>query len=244
MTRTSRFSLLTLSLALALPALAADLVPAAGEDIDTGSRSVRVPAGLQVGDIDTGSGGVHLAAGASCGVIDSGSGSVHLGDEVRSGPIDTGSGGVRVGQRVIVDGAIDTGSGRVSIGAGSVVRGEIDTGSGEVELQGAIVERGIDTGSGHVRLVDSEVRRDLVTRSGEITLEGASVVAGDLVVRKSSCWGWCWSSDRPARVVIGAGARVDGEIRIEHESELWVHRDARIGRVSGAEVRRFDGARP
>lgn len=86
--------------------------------------------------------------------------------------------------------------------------------------------------------------RDVVSTNGEIRLEGASAVAGDLVIRKSRCWGWCWSDDKATRVVIGAGASVGGEIRIEHEAELWVHEQARIGRVSGAEVRRFSGERP
>lgn len=57
-------------------------------------------------------------------------------------------------------------------------------------------------------------------------------------------WGWCWSNDKATRVVIGAGASVQGEIRAEHEIQLWVHQDARIGRVVGAEVERFTGERP
>ena len=77
-----------------------------------------------------------------------------------------------------------------------------------------------------------------------VALAGNTRIAGDLVIRKSTCWGWCWSSDEPTRVVIGASASVDGEIRIEHATELWVHDNARIGRVSGAEVKRFSGERP
>jgi hypothetical protein len=95
-----------------------------------------------------------------------------------------------------------------------------------------------------VTLVDSRVGRDLVTTSGEVSLQGASAIAGDLVIRKSTCWGWCWSDDKATRVVIGAGASGGGEIRIEHEAELWVHEQARIGRVTGAEVKRFNGERP
>ena len=143
-----------------------------------------------------------------------------------------------------IDGDIDTGSGSVELGAGSTVRGTIDTGSGSVELEGVTLEGDLDTGSGDIALRDTQVRGDVVTNSGAVALAGNTRIAGDLVIRKSTCWGWCWSSDEPTRVVIGASASVDGEIRIEHATELWVHDNARIGRVSGAEVKRFSGERP
>lgn len=258
----TRWSVLAVALTAAVAAHAAEMVVAAGENVDTGSRSVRVPAGTAVGvidtgsgdvfvetgavtrNIDTGSGSVELAAGASSGRIDTGSGSVRLGADAQSGAIDTGSGSVQGADRVTIDGDVDTGSGSIELGAGSSVRGKIDSGSGSVDFNGVTVEGPIDTGSGDISLVDCQLRDDLRTTRGEVKLEGSTRVDGDLIIRKSKCWGICWGDDQPTRVIIGAGASVAGEIRSERETELWVHETARIGKVSGAEVKRFSGERP
>jgi len=275
-----RCSVLVALLCFSTLSLAADKVLGPGENADTGSRAVRVPAGVAVGiidtssgdveldggavagNIDTGSGSIELGAGASAGRIDTGSGdvriradaqvadidtgsgSVRLGDGARTEEIDTGSGNVRGAERVVVDGRIDTGSGAVSLGAGSTVRGDIDTGSGSVELVGSKVGGKIDTGSGDIRLLDSEVSDDLATSAGNVELMGNSRINGDLLIRKSSCWGFCWGDDKATRVTIGASASVLGDIRIERETELWVHENAQIGRVTGAQVKRFAGERP
>jgi DUF4097 and DUF4098 domain-containing protein YvlB len=276
----TRWSVLAVALTAAVAAHAAELVVAAGANADTGSRSVRVPAGVAVGvidtgsgdvivetgavtrNIDTGSGSVELSPGASSGRIDTGSGSVRMGADAqarvidtgsgsirlasgaRTEAIDTGSGSIRGADRVLIDGDIDTGSGAVELGSGSTVRGNIDTGSGSVELTGVIVEGKIDTGSGDITLIDCQLRDDLVSTRGEVKLEGSTHVGGDLIIRKSKCWGFCWGENEPTRVVVGAGASVAGEIRSERETELWVHQSARIGKVSGAEVKRFSGERP
>lgn len=232
-------------------------------NIDTGSGQVELAAGASAGRIDTGSGSVRLGNNTQAGAIDTGSGGIEIGSDVHVEGIDTGSGDVRGGDRVIVDGRIDTGSGSVSFGAGSSIRGDIDTGSGsvrlgagsavsggidtgsgEVQIEGTRVGGKVDTGSGDITLADSRVDGDLATSTGRVTLSGNSVVTGDLIVRKSKCWGLCWGNDRPTRIVIGASASVIGEIRIEREAELWVHETARIGRVSGAQVQRFSGERP
>ncbi|MCB1613240.1 MAG: hypothetical protein KDI60_16025, partial [Xanthomonadales bacterium] len=87
-------------------------------------------------------------------------------------------------------------------------------------------------------------RGDLKTTAGNIDLQGATVIGGDLLVRKSRCFGWCWGDDKKTRITIGAGVRVLGQIRAEREVELWVHDSAQIGPVSGAEARRYSAERP
>jgi cytoskeletal protein CcmA (bactofilin family) len=273
--------LLLVGALLAGNAFAAVRIAEPGQNVDGGSRGVRVPAGIAAGSIDTGSGSVTLEAGASARNIDTGSGSVRLHDDARSGDIDTGSGrvelgrnaragridtgsgrvqlddgahsehidtgsgGVEGGSNVVVDGKIDTGSGGVELGAGSRVAGDIDTGSGGVELLATEVAGYIDTGSGRVYLTDSNILGEVRTRSGEVRLEGSTHVHGDLLVQTNRCWGLCWSNEpNPARVIIGANARVDGRIKFEHPGELWVHEQARIGKVEGVEVQRFQGERP
>jgi len=76
-----------------------------------------------------------------------------------------------------------------------------------------------------------------------VRIEGRSVISGDLIVRESTCWGLCWSSDDPAEVTIGAGSEVRGNIRFEHKGTLRVHYDASIGDVEGVEVERFGAER-
>lgn len=218
---------------------------ASARRIDTGSGSVRLHEDARSGDIDTGSGRVELGRNARAGRIDTGSGRVRLDDGAQSGRIDTGSGGVEGGAGVVVDGKIDTGSGGVELGEGSRVAGDIDTGSGGVELVASEVAGYIDTGSGRVYLTDSNILGEVRTRSGEVRLEGSTHVHGDLLVRTNRCWGLCWNNTpKPARVIIGANARVDGRITFEHPGELWVHEQARIGKVEGVELRRYTGERP
>ncbi len=218
---------------------------ASARRIDTGSGSVRLHEDARSGDIDTGSGRVELGRNARAGRIDTGSGRVRLDDGAHSERIDTGSGGVEGGARVVVDGKIDTGSGSVELGEGSRVAGNIDTGSGGVVLSASEVAGYIDTGSGRIYLTDSNILGEVRTRSGEVRLEGSTHVHGDLLVRTNRCWGLCWNNNpKPARVIIGANARVDGRIKFEHPGELWVHQQARIGKVEGVEAQRFTGERP
>ena len=133
----------------------------------------------------------------------------------------------------------------MELGEGARISGKVDTGSGGVDLRNAWVGQDIDTGSGHIRLRDTTVEGEVRTRSGEVRLDGQTHVQGDLLVVKNSCWGLCWSNNpKPARVIIGAGARVDGTIRFEHDGELWVHEQARIGRVEGIQARRFSAESP
>jgi len=73
-----------------------------------------------------------------------------------------------------------------------------------------------------------------------------STVGGDLVVRKAKSSGWNWGSKpKPPVVVIGENSEVRGEIRIENEAtKLYVHENARIGKISGVIAQRFSAEAP
>lgn len=252
--------LLALTVCVTQPALA-QVLARPGENIDVGSKSVRVPAGIKAGDIDTGSGDVVLEPGAGADLIDTGSGSVRLEAGARTGVIDTGSGSVSLGPDAValdidvgsgnidgrgatVRGVVDTGSGNVRFSDGSRIEQLIDTGSGNVWLSNSEVIGNIDTGSGSIELDRSIARRDVVTTSGSVTLRDGARIEGDLVVRKPKCWGLCWSdTPDPVKIVIGAGAEVVGSIRVEHSAELWLDEQARIGAVTG-DVKRMSAERP
>jgi len=184
-----------------------------------------------------------VADEARVGAIDVGSGNVRLGSGVHTRRIDTGSGNVKGGAGAQIEGDIDTGSGSVNLGVGSKV-GKIDTGSGDVSLEAVAVSGTINTGSGDIDLVDTAVSGSLETSRGNIELEGNTHINGDLIVRKDICSGFCNDDAEPSKIVIGASVRVQGEVKIERDVELWVHQNAQIGRVTGAEVKRFSGERP
>ena len=125
-----------------------------------------------------------------------------------------------------------------------------ETVSGDVFIdRGGRVQRGIRTVSGAIGLVGTEVGGDILTYTGNVTVGVASHVRGNLIVRKPNNEGGIQVvsirlKPEPPRIVIGPNARVDGTLTFEHPVKLYVHRSARIGKVSGATPVMFDTPTP
>jgi len=68
-------------------------------------------------------------------------------------------------------------------------------------------------------------------------------VRGDLVVEKPQ--GSWWKPDRPRlpRVIIDAGSVVEGRLVFEHQVELYVHPDAKVGKQDGVAPVMLDSPR-
>jgi hypothetical protein len=75
-------------------------------------------------------------------------------------------------------------------------------------------------------------------------LDGSRVAGGIKIEKPSAGWFNWGGKQRSPSVVIGPNSEVAGELVFEREVELHVHDSARIGRVSGAEVKRFSGSEP
>ena len=213
-------------------------VPAIGATVN---KSVKIEAGSEAGgassvngsitvgenavvtgNVKTVNGTIRVDEGASIEAASTVNGGVRLSDRVKSENLNTVNGSIKVGENASVDGEIQAVNGRITVDAGSTVRDGVSNVNGQIELTG------------------TEVGADLKTVNGDISLEGESVVKGDLIVEKNSGWGWgkTKSKSRKPRIIIGPGSRVEGKIMLKREVELFISDTAEVGAV------RFSGDRP
>ena len=223
---------LRFAIALALPALAAATSIAGARDygdVDKVNSAISIDANSTAGSLETVNGGVRVGSGSKVGSVESVNGGIHLGDGVQAESVDTVNGGVTLGAKAIVRGAVETVNGGVTLEDDADVGGKVSNVNGGIELSRAHIGGGIETVQGDVRIGG-----------------GSRVEGGILVEKPSSSW-ISWGSSnkqRPPRIVIEAGAVVEGSLRFEHEVELYVHESAKIGPVDGAEAKRYSGDAP
>lgn len=232
------FTIGLLFMLMALPALGATVnksvkieanSEASGATSVNGSISIGENA-IVTGNVKTVNGTIRVDAGARIEKASTVNGGVRLSDNVKSHSLSTVNGTVKVGASTSVDGEVTTVNGRITIDNGGSVSKGVANVNGQIELSGA------------------EVGGDLKTVNGDVNVGDGSVVKGDLVVEKSSGWGWGKSKSRKPRIVIGPGSRVDGKIMLEREVDLFISETAEVGGVEG-EMRmddavRFSGKRP
>jgi hypothetical protein len=147
---------------------------------------------------------------------------------VNAGRLNSVNGSISVGENSTIEGEIGVVNGRISLDTGSSVSDDVSNVNGEIEVSGA------------------GIGGSLTTVNGDVTLSGNSTLQGDLVVEKPH--GGNWNRDRKPRIVVGPGAKVLGEIRLEREAELYISDSAEVGGVSGVmtldDAVRFSGDRP
>jgi len=201
------------------PAYAADDLG----DVQKLNSSIRVEDNGRAEDLKSVNGSIHIGNSAEVKTAKTVNGSVELGDDGRAGELETVNGQVSIGARGVVSGDAGTVNGKVVVGDSASVRGTVRSVNGELRL-----------------MPRAQVGR-LNTVLGDITLQDNSQVAGDIRMERPKNWGEPssnWPSRKP-KVTIGAGAQVHGEMVFEHPVTLRVHSTARIGKVTGAEVERF-----
>lgn len=221
-------------------------VPAIGATVN---KSVKIEAGSEAGgassvngsitvgenavvtgNVKTVNGTIRVDEGASIEAASTVNGGVRLSDKVKSESLNTVNGSIKVGENAAVDGEIQAVNGRITVAAGSTIKDGVSNVNGQIELTG------------------TEVGADLKTVNGDITLEGESVVKGDLIVEKNSGWGWGKSKSRKPRIIIGPGSRIEGKIILKREVELFISDTAEVGGVEGEmsmdDAVRFSGKRP
>ncbi|HZV38406.1 MAG TPA: DUF4097 family beta strand repeat-containing protein [Pseudoxanthomonas sp.] len=205
--------LLTLALA-ATPALAQ-------QDLDEISRDITARAGQSYGSLETVSGDIRIEAGARTRSASTVSGDIHVAQDATTGGLETVSGDIHAGGKVSADGDVESVSGDIFFDRGGSVRGDVDSVSGDIGLVGTRVGGGLETVSGDITVgVGSHVRGGIKIEKNE---NGSSMQ-----------WG------HPPRIVIGPNAVVEGPMVFERPVVLYVHKTAKIGRVSGATAKIFD----
>lgn len=201
--------------ALFISLLAFGPAVAAQENVSKVNGSISADAGSTYGDLDTVNGSIRIGEGAVVADADTVNGSITVGDRARTGSLETVNGSIRIGQSVQIGGGVDTVNGAIFVDRGSTISGDVETVNGSIGL------------------VATQVSGDVETVRGNITVGVDSHVSGGVRVQKSTGF---FNNDRkkPARIVIGPNAVVEGSLVFERPVVLYVHDSARIGTVTGA----------
>ncbi|KFN44026.1 hypothetical protein [Arenimonas oryziterrae] len=219
-----RRTLLALALSLAAASVAAH--DDQHRDIDRVNGGVTAEAGQTYGDLSTVNGGVSIEAGAIVDEAETVNGGITIADNAQLGSATTVNGGIHAGQHIVVKNDVETVNGGIRISFLSQVGGDVSTVNGGITIQ------------------QTEVNGRLNTVNGDITVGAKSHVRGGILVEKPN-HGWNWSGKpRIPRIVIGPDAVVDGELRFEHEVELFVHTSAKVGTVTGATAKPYTDTLP
>lgn len=193
----------------------------ANEDISKVNGRISAEAGKVYGGLETVNGSIEVGAGAQTKDVETVNGGVQIGAGARTGGVSTVNGAISLGQKVTVSGGLETVNGSVLVERGSQISG------------------GVETVNGSIGLVETELGKGIETVNGDITVGVGSHVRGGIKVTKPN-FSFSFKPARKPRVVIGPKAVIDGPLQFEREVDLYVHRSARIGAVSGATARPFD----
>lgn len=194
-----------------------------GRDISKVNGGIDVDDGETVGDVSTVNGGVKLGADAIAGAVETVNGGIKLGEGAQARSLESVNGGVRMAERAKISGNLDSVNGAITLLPGARVDGDLGNVNGAITLDAA-----------HVGGL-------LSTTSGSILIGSGSVVEGGVLVRKPKGWNF---ENRPPRIVIGPDAEVGGTLNFEREVRLYIHDQARVGRIEGATPQRYSGSEP
>ena len=198
--------------------------------------SVDVPTGSSVTDASTVNGSVHLETRAKADTATSVNGSIDLAGGAQAGTANTVNGDITLGKDAKVSGDASTVNGALSLAAGSAVDGALSNVNGRIEIDDAHIGHGI------------------ATVNGDIHIAGNAVVDGGITVGKAngsgkgnSFFGFHFdiNGHRVPRIVIDAGATVNGPLTFERTVKLFISDQAKVaGPIHGANAMKFAGATP
>lgn len=198
--------------------------------------SVDVPAGSSISDASTVNGSVRVETKAKADTATTVNGSIHLADGAQVGTANTVNGDITLGKQAKISGDASTVNGALSLAAGSAVNGALTNVNGRIEIDDAHIGNGI------------------ATVNGDIHIMGNAVVDGGIKVEKANGNGkgnsffgihFGGSSNYVPRIVIDAGASVNGPLTFERPVKLYISDQAKVaGPISGANAVKFTGAAP
>lgn len=200
-----------------------------GQTSVNGSISVGTDATVN-GGVKTVNGKIRIDDRSSIRNATTVNGSIRLGDGVTAREITTVNGSITAGRNCEIDGGIEAVNGSVELGEGSVVADNVENVNGGMEFSKSVIGG------------------DVKTVNGDVELANASVIKGDLVVEEPSGWGSSNKKRRNPRIIIGPGSRVEGDIELEREVDLFISETAEVGGVKGvmsmSDAVRFSGDKP
>ncbi len=215
-----------LALALILAVSGAQAKDDNGRDIDKVNGGIRTESGQSYGDLSTVNGGIDIVSGTTVDEAETVNGGIDIGDDVKLGSASAVNGGIEAGQRLTVRKGLETVNGRIRVGFLSQIGGDISTVNGGITVQ------------------QTDVAGRLETVTGDITVGAKSHIHGGILVQKPQGMSWGNRKRQLPRIVIGPNAIVDGDLRFEHEVELFVHPTAKVGTITGATAQPYTDSLP
>lgn len=188
-------------------------------------------------------GSVNVPVGKPPGAVATVNGSIHIDDDAAITSATTVNGSVQLGDHGTAT-SLKSVNGAITVGSGARVSGSIASVNGELTLDdGADVSGSLSNVNGKITLTSAQVGGGIKTVNGSMTITGASRVQGGILVQKPAGEMMQSNHDVP-RIVIGAGATVQGELRFERTVQLYVSDKATIGTVTGTTPLPFTGDSP
>ncbi len=216
----------TLALALLLAFSSAHAKNDNGHDIDKVNGGIQTESGQSYGELSTVNGGIDIASGSTVDQAETVNGGIDIGDDVKLGAASAVNGGIDAGQHLAVRQGLETVNGGIRVGFLSTIGGDISTVNGGITVQ------------------QTDVAGRLETVTGDITVGAKSHIHRGILVQKPTGVSWGMNKRRVPRIVIGPNAIVDGELRFEHEVELFVHPTAKVGTITGATAQTYTDTLP
>jgi cytoskeletal protein CcmA (bactofilin family) len=215
------FTIGLLTLLMAVPAFGAsvnksirvgDGEESGGATTVNGSITVGSDA-VVTGGLRTVNGSIRVGSGSTIENAKTVNGSLTMAEGVETRDLGTVNGAITLGERSSVDGDVSAVNGSITLEKSAVVTGEIGNVNGKIRVDGATVEGKVKTVTGDVRLHDA-------------------VLKDDLLIEEPGMWSNSGKKRKP-RIIIGPGSRIEGDIVIEHEVELFISESAEVGSVTG-----------
>jgi DUF4097 and DUF4098 domain-containing protein YvlB len=173
-------------------------------------------------------GSVDVAAGTSVSNASTVNGSVHIESRAKADKASTVNGMVTLAEGAAV-GHASTVNGRITLGEHATA-GSVTTVNGGVTLD-----------------KNATVSGDVTAVNGDIDISGNAVIDGGIKVQKpnGNSFGISFDADGVPRIVIGAGATVNGALVFERPVQLYISDTAHVaGPITGATAVKFSGATP
>ena len=205
--------------ALSVLLLAGSGTAFAQQEISKVNGSIDVATGEVRADVSTVNGSIKLGNAAKADDVTTVNGEIALGNNASAKDVTTVNGGIKVGSGARIASDATTVNGSVFVADHGVVGGDVTTVNGGIGL------------------VRAEVGGDVATVNGDVTVGIGSHVKGKLLVKKAtnnSVLPISIGPNRIPRIIVGPNAVVDGELQFEREVKLYVHKSARVGKITGA----------
>ena len=196
-----------------------------GADLRTVNGRIEVGQGIKVGNVKTVNGRISIGPEATAKDVKTTNGRISIEEGSATGNVRTTNGRINI-DAAMVDGDVRTTNGKIDISDSTKIEGRVVSTNGGIDLRNSLVTKDIETSNGKIHLRNSEVQ-------------------GDIIINERRGWSLFhfghW--DKP-EVVIGPKSVVKGSIIAHQDIKLYIHEDASVGKIDGAEAKYFSGDRP